>query len=315
MFQNLNAVKREVKHHIEIEPEWEPAMRLQLAMNRVNFHFPTWAATCPKVLSSCLDEVLRLMQRDPLATVKTENKLFFGIAVDCIADPVEINPVSLHLQLNRLFVALLCKYFQQKSSSRCYAIPPPLMAEFRRTCTKLMEPCLRAVVLAAQVVHANMWKRNGFSLQNQVHFYHKTPGRVQMYNLDIALLQFCAAISESMDVFLINVMNKFHSKLLDWITRRPESPAALDDLSKTYLALIEEFLYLLIVLLSERHLLLGSKSNDPSENIKYEILHLLMLGGLSHSEIMKKITLVRPKFMQASQNSGIRDKYTLQQFL
>ena len=250
-----------------------------------------------QVLSSCLEDVLSLMKRDrssqPFSNVRT-TKTFFHIAGDCTENPVETKPVSLHLQLRRLFASLLCKYFQQRSYSDSFPVSllEHSMAKFEQTSTELMEPCLRAVVLAAQVVHANMWKRNGFSLQNQVHLYHKTPGRVQMYNLDIALLQFCAALCESIDTFLLNVLNKFHSRLLDWLTKKPESPAALEDLSKTYLALMEEFLYLLIVLLSERHLLLGTKSNQPSENIKYEILHLLMLGGLSHSEIMKKITLV-----------------------
>lgn len=55
----------------------------------------------------------------------------------------------------------------------------------------LMEMPLRVLVLQAQS-HAQLWRRNGFSLVNQVHNYLSHLCRTEMYDRDILLLQvFC----------------------------------------------------------------------------------------------------------------------------
>lgn len=47
---------------------------------------------------------------------------------------------------------------------------------------------LRVIVLQAQA-NAGMWRRNGFSLVNQVHNYSSQLCRGEMYDRDILMLQ------------------------------------------------------------------------------------------------------------------------------
>ncbi|XP_075239180.1 E3 ubiquitin-protein ligase UBR2-like isoform X3 [Convolutriloba macropyga] len=308
--ENLVSVKREVKHHIEVEPEWEPAMRLQITLDRILSRITQIASTDAILLERSIATVAAIMARERSSKVLLEEKVLFGIQTNCIVNPVESHSISIHLQLNRMLAAL--------ASNACHVFPKVCFdwsTKLRNllgsvTTTRLMEPCLRVVVLAAQVLYANMWKRNGFSLLNQVHLYHRVSGRVHMYNQDIAMLQLCACMCSSMNDFLINVLNKFHSKLLDWFETRQEARKSLEDSSKTYLTLIEEFLYLIIVILSERHLVLA-QSSDLNANIQYELLHLLLLGICSHSEIVKKVTLTE-EIQEIDENLHVIASFSVQ---
>lgn len=62
-------------------------------------------------------------------------------------------------------------------------------------------------------VHAGMWRRNGYSLLNQLYFYHNVKCRSEMMDRDILLLQLGASLIESNE-FLIHVLNKFN--LMNW---------------------------------------------------------------------------------------------------
>ena len=52
----------------------------------------------------------------------------------------------------------------------------------------LMEHCSRAVVLSGQVM-AGMWKRNGYSVVNQIINYQFHYSKEIMYDRDILMLQ------------------------------------------------------------------------------------------------------------------------------
>lgn len=57
-------------------------------------------------------------------------------------------------------------------------------------------------------VHAGMWRRNGYSILNQLYFYHNVRCRTEMLDRDIIMLQIGASLIES-DEFLIHIINKF----------------------------------------------------------------------------------------------------------
>ena len=57
-----------------------------------------------------------------------------------------------------------------------------------RTPLFLIEHCSRAVVMAIQVM-AGMWKRNGYSVVNQIINYQFHYSREIMYDKDILMLQ------------------------------------------------------------------------------------------------------------------------------
>ncbi len=65
---------------------------------------------------------------------------------------------------------------------------PLLPPQDTRTPLFLMEHCSRSVVMAIQVM-AGMWKRNGYSVVNQIINYQFHYSREIMYDKDILMLQ------------------------------------------------------------------------------------------------------------------------------
>ncbi len=151
----------------------------------------------------------------------------------------------------------------------------------RPTMLEMMEPALRMTVLAAQV-HAGMWRRNGYSLVDQVsagrlcsrhiqgrgkakefrcnlwmellyalqvRIYRDPRCRKEMYDQDITILQLAAANMEP-DEYLIALLDKFG--LTAWSGASFDSASNQDDAVRQIATIVEEFLATLIILLSER---------------------------------------------------------------
>lgn len=59
----------------------------------------------------------------------------------------------------------------------------------------LMEYCSRSIVMAVQVM-AGMWKRNGYSVVNQIINYQYHISREIMYDKDVLMLQVCMHIHD-----------------------------------------------------------------------------------------------------------------------
>lgn len=91
-------------------------------------------------------------------------------------------------------------------------------------------------VMVAQF-RAGMWRRNGYSLLNQIYFYHNVRLRGETYDRDVTLLQAAAALLESNE-FLIQLLHKYG--LLAWAKDGYDS-ADEANLPLT-VALAEEFL-------------------------------------------------------------------------
>ena len=62
-------------------------------------------------------------------------------------------------------------------------------------------------------VYAGMWRRNGYSLQHKIFFYHNVRCRGEKYDKDIHIMQFCAANLPPAD-FLVHVLFKYG--LVNW---------------------------------------------------------------------------------------------------
>lgn len=58
-----------------------------------------------------------------------------------------------------------------------------------------------------------MWRRNGFSLINQIYFYHNVRCRQEMLDRDVMLLQIAATLIDSNE-FLVHILNRFN--LMNW---------------------------------------------------------------------------------------------------
>jgi len=61
-----------------------------------------------------------------------------------------------------------------------------------------------------------MWKRNGYSLLNQLFFYQNVRCRADMFDKDIIALQIGASLIESNE-FVLHVLNRF--SLFHWTER------------------------------------------------------------------------------------------------
>ncbi len=77
----------------------------------------------------------------------------------------------------------------------------------------LIEPSLRTQVMIAQT-QATMWRRNGYSLLNQIYFYHNVKCRTEMFDKDITMLQAGGALIDAND-YIVHLLNKFG--LLNWV--------------------------------------------------------------------------------------------------
>lgn len=137
-------------------------------------------------------------------------------------------------------------------------------------------------------VHAGMWRRNGYSLLNQLYFYHNVKCRSEMLDRDIVLLQTGASLIESNE-FLIHLLNKFN--LMNWANpqfelntlKNPE-----EDSMRQTISLVEEFLGLLVILVGERYTPgVGKVTSD--DRIKKELIQQLCIKPLSHSELNKTL--------------------------
>ena len=127
---------------------------------------------------------------------------------------------------------------------------------------------------------------------------------MEMYDRDIECMQMGATIMDSNE-FLVNILSRF--RLLDYIAKyffyvtaiarlvsfsflfRDNPEGKTDETKLEYLnVLFEEFLQLMITLISERY--------DPcisivgkQEKLKREVIHQLCISPMAHSDIVKNI--------------------------
>lgn len=65
----------------------------------------------------------------------------------------------------------------------------------------------RVMVLCAQV-QAQLWRRNGFSLINQIHNYYSPICRVEMYDKDLLMMQVAAVLNDPKEL-LIHILTRW----------------------------------------------------------------------------------------------------------
>ena len=173
-----------------------------------------------------------------------------------------------------------------------------------------------------------MWRRNGYSLQHQIFFYHNARCRGEMFDRDIQLIQFCAANMDP-DKFILQVtimivvlprhhdihqvLDKYclvHWSEKDFLVSEEESIRHLT-------SLVEECLGLLFTVLGERFVILviiirlfmilvilvmiiklviilirftpGVGRITAEQMVRKEIVQLLCVEPMSHSALNKAL--------------------------
>ncbi|OMJ25777.1 E3 ubiquitin-protein ligase ubr1 [Smittium culicis] len=148
---------------------------------------------------------------------------------------------------------------------------------------RVVDYSIRVIVLMAQI-RARMWVRNGIVVRSQAHHYREISLRENTYDQDIFLIQFILSIWPDSDNILMSMVDRF--ELNEYFQGQPFLiEGQLDPQNPRSIELAEEFLSLLIVLISDRNVASGKGSKELSRR---EIVHGC-LSLTSYSELTKKI--------------------------
>ncbi|XP_054719736.1 E3 ubiquitin-protein ligase UBR2-like [Uloborus diversus] len=283
MMQGMDAVVRQIGQHVEYEAEWETGINLQLKVATIMSLMLKWCGSDYSVFVKTFRNNLKHFQnsQSKITCVGVE---LANHSASCIEYNVATEPVTIHLPLVR-FIAGLFLHFEKFNLS--YEGPQFVMENVERPSPEqLMELPLRTLVMLAQF-RAGMWRRNGYSLLNQVYFYHNVRLRDEMYDKDILMLQIAASMIESNE-FLIHLIYKYG--LLNWAAENYDGTnrKSEDDNIRQILTIAEEFLSLVLVLVSERYVP-GLGSVTEAEKIKKEIIQLLCIEPMPHSQLFKML--------------------------
>ncbi|XP_071789755.1 E3 ubiquitin-protein ligase UBR2-like isoform X2 [Asterias amurensis] len=277
----MDQVVRQVGQHIEIEPEWETAFNLQIKLGPCLTLLLDWCSSDRSLLLSAYRATMTALRKsfDPCPDKEIE---VASHKTQCLEYNVSVKPVTVHCTLVRFLAGLQLELGKYNLSY----FSDGLLPQHPLSPVELLEEPLRTQVLMAQV-YATMWRRNGYSLLNQIYYYQNVTCQREMYDKDIIMLQSCACMMDTNE-FLIRALDRF--KLVRFLTTEFETSSTPEDiqLRAQGLTIMEEFLHLMIVLVSERYVPgVGQVTN--TDRVRREVLHQLYINPLSHSEIVKAL--------------------------
>lgn len=279
VMQGMDAVHRQTGSHIDYEPEWESAFNLHIKLAFVITLVLDWCSTDKIVLVKVYRMVLASLAESEFIVfqAKKEVQELADHSAYCLMYDVALKNVSIHLPLTRFFAGLYLQLekfgLSYDSISTTSSKPQP---------EQIIEPVLCTQTMIAQV-HAGMWRRNGYSLLNQLYFYGNVKCRSEMLDRDIIILQIGASLIESNE-FLIHVVNKFN--LMDWVNVNYEE----EDTNNvtTIVNMVDEFLELLIVIIGERYVP-GVGCVTEEDRVRKELIQQLCIKPYSHSELNRTL--------------------------
>uniref|UniRef100_A0A8C5X1K2 E3 ubiquitin-protein ligase n=1 Tax=Malurus cyaneus samueli TaxID=2593467 RepID=A0A8C5X1K2_9PASS len=267
--QGMDPITRQVGQHIEMEPEWEAAFTLQMKLTLVISMMQDWCALDEKVLIEAYKKCLTVLMQCHSGFTDGEQPIVLsmcGHSVETIRYCVSQEKVSIHLPVSRLLAGL---HVLLSKTEVAYKFPDPPM---------LIEHPLRCLVLCAQV-HAGMWRRNGFSLVNQIYYYHNVKCRREMFDKDIVMLQTGVSMMDP-NHFLMIMLSRFE---LYQIFSTPDYAFNLEKKIKkmfkekvTFISTGERFSP-------------GIGQVNATDEIKREIIHQLSIRPMAHSELVKAL--------------------------
>uniref|UniRef100_A0A663LTV5 E3 ubiquitin-protein ligase n=1 Tax=Athene cunicularia TaxID=194338 RepID=A0A663LTV5_ATHCN len=256
--QGMDPITRQVGQHIEMEPEWEAAFTLQMKLTLVISMMQDWCALDEKVLIEAYKKCLTVLMQCHSGFTDGEQPIVLsmcGHSVETIRYCVSQEKVSIHLPVSRLLAGLHVLLSKTEVSE----LSPPM----------LIEHPLRCLVLCAQV-HAGMWRRNGFSLVNQIYYYHNVKCRREMFDKDIVMLQVTICTS------LYILQKRFILQSLSLSCKRKQ-------MFKT----LKKRLY--FIFFTGERFSPGIGQVNATDEIKREIIHQLSIRPMAHSELVKAL--------------------------
>ncbi|PQQ09991.1 E3 ubiquitin-protein ligase PRT6 isoform X1 [Prunus yedoensis var. nudiflora] len=214
---------------------------------------------------------------------------------------ISLQDISVHIPLHRLLSLLL-----QKALRRCFGEVPDLASatsansssailtdffgNFLGGCHPygfsafVMEHPLRIRVFCAEV-HAGIWRKNGDAALLSCEWYRSVRWSEQGLELDLFLLQCCAALAPA-DLYVNRIVKRFG--LSSYLSLN------LERSSEYEAVLVQEMLTLIIQIVKERRFCGLTKA----ESLKRELIHKLAIADATHSQLVKSLPHDLSKFDQ-----------------
>lgn len=282
-FLFLDAVTRQIGQHMEYEPEWESAFTLHIKLSHLISSIIEWCSTDKVILVKVYRMVLTALNESKfiISNASVEVKELADHSANCLIYDVSTQPISIHLPLTR-FLAGLYVHFEKFNLT----FDNVSTTTDKPTPEQIIEPVLCTRTMISQV-YSGMWRRNGYSLLNQLFFYRNVKCRSEMLDRDVVILQIGASLIQN-DEFLIHILNKFN--LLNWTEEsyKPTFANPEEDNFRQIINMVDEFLELLIIIIGERYVP-GISNVTDDDRIKKEIIQQLCIKSLSHSELNKSL--------------------------
>ncbi|XP_050384189.1 E3 ubiquitin-protein ligase PRT6 [Argentina anserina] len=217
---------------------------------------------------------------------------------------VSLQDISVHIPLHRLLALLM-----QRSLRRCFgeepdsviataamkssAISTDFFGNILGGChpcgfsASVMEHPLRIRVFCAQV-HAGMWRKNGDAAPLTCEWYRSDRWSEQFVELDLFLLQCCAALAPA-DLYIKRIVERFG--LSSYLSLKLERSSEYEPV------LVQEMLTLIIQIIKERRFCGLTKA----ESVKRELIHKLSIADATHSQLVKSLPRDLTKFDQLNE--------------
>lgn len=145
---------------------------------------------------------------------------------------------------------------------------------------------LRVCAWLAQI-RAGMWVRNGATLRHQMHSYRGVGLRDISYQRDVFLLQVALVLCPT-SAFLASMVDRYG--MTDWMRCKYDARAGYED--HQVIDVVEDFVHLLIILLSDRVALLPLEDEARPHilGMRRDIAHILCFKPLSYSELTTRLS-------------------------
>ncbi|ETN84892.1 ATP-dependent Clp protease adaptor protein ClpS [Necator americanus] len=304
--QGMDEVKRQSVEHQVWELEWETAFNIQLRIQDILGYVIAWAGADRTIHRKLLLQCLDALNLHPPSSLEESTGATHTV-VDVNGESTVVIPfdvlrgaVSIHQPLWRLTAGLftakeeLLRFMLSTDTSDLSYEEVSIRQQMRRMASTLYEMPLRALVLCAQA-SAQLWRRNGFSLVNQIHNYYSPLCRAEMFDRDLLMMQVGAAIRPPAD-FLLHIICRF--RLVQWADQSgdggpkhstPFGKMEPEETGKIIVVLAEEMLHLLIMILGERYHP-GVGKCTFAEQVQREVVHVLCTGPQPFSHIQKRMS-------------------------
>uniref|UniRef100_A0A8C0XLZ1 E3 ubiquitin-protein ligase n=1 Tax=Castor canadensis TaxID=51338 RepID=A0A8C0XLZ1_CASCN len=267
--QGMEEIRRQVGQHIEVDPDWEAAIAIQMQLKNILLMFQEWCACDEELLLVAYKECHKAVMRCSTSFVSSSKIVvqLCGHILETKSYRVSEDLVSIHLPLSRTLAGLHVRLSSNEIDLTLF------QEDFQ--VEVLVEYPLRCLVLVAQVV-AEMWRRNGLSLISQVFYYQDVKCREEMYDKDIIMLQIGASLMDP-NKFLLLVLQRY--ELTDAFNK---TISTKDQVTINYST------FSFHCILGERYVP-GVGNVTKEEVTMREITHLLCIEPMPHSAIAKNL--------------------------